>query len=106
NCATAWSRSPGWWKWRSDAPSLDVLHLFLDAVDRAFDFDDGAADGGVVALAADGVGFAEHFLGDEVERAAVGGVAGALDVLRELIEMARQAAEFLVDVGPLGEDGD
>ncbi len=83
---------------------FDVLDLFLEPVDRALDFDDVPGDLGVVGLCGDGVGLAEHFLGDEIELPA-GVLAGSAGVL-ESFEMAGEPLDFLADVGALGEDGD
>ncbi len=81
-----------------------VLDLFLDAVDGGFDFDDFAGDGGVAGLRAHGVGFAEHFLGDELEFAAGGFVGVGEDT--ELLDVACEAAEFFADVAAFGVDRD
>src|SRR5688500_17587279 len=82
---------------------FDVLDLFLQAIDGAFDFDDVPRNFGVVGFAGDGVGFAEHFLGNKIELTA--GVLAGSATLLEGIEMGCEALDFLADVGPLGEDG-
>ena len=65
---------------------LDVLYLFLDAVDQALHVDHSAGDGRVIGFAADGVDFAQHFLGQEIEFSA--DVLVAVAQLLELIEVA------------------
>ncbi len=83
---------------------FDILHLLAEALQFRFGVDNMAGHFGVISLGADGVAFAEHLLGEEIEGASVGlpgGQAGA-----ELDEVALEAAEFLGDVGAVGEKGE
>src|SRR5947207_15228151 len=78
-----------------------VLYLLLQAVDGPLDLHDVAGDLGVVGLAGDGVGLAEHFLADEVELAA--GVLAVAAGLLEGPQVARQPLDLLGDVRALRE---
>ena len=83
---------------------FNILHLLAEALWFCFGGDDAAGDVGGVGFGADGVALAEHLLGEEVEGASVGlpgGEAGA-----ELGDVALEAAEFLGDVGAVGEEGE
>src|SRR5215203_2666845 len=71
---------------------LDILNLLLQPVDRSLDLDRVPSDRGVVRLACDRVGFAEHFLRDEVELAA-GVIAVAAGILK-CLQMVREPLDF------------
>jgi hypothetical protein len=51
--------------WFNLSPSFYVLDHFAEALDGGFDFDYVAGDFHVAAFTADGVNFAEHFLGEK-----------------------------------------
>ena len=82
---------------------FDVLNLFFDTVDGTLDIDDPPDDFGVGAFAADGIGLAEHFLGDKVQSSSDRFAAGA--AFAELVNVAVEAADFFGDVAAVGVDG-
>jgi hypothetical protein len=84
--------------------SFDILHLLAQFFQLRFHADDDLADGEKVRLVADRVRLAEHFLEQEVQRAADRFVLGEL--AEELVEMAAQARHFLGDVAAVGEEND
>jgi len=84
---------------------LDVLHLFLQFADFSLHADHGADGSQVPGLAAQGVDFAMHFLGEEIQSAAVG-LAGVPQEALHLFQVAVKAYDFFVDVGPVGQEGD
>ena len=90
----------------SPATLLDVLHLLLDTIDRPLDLHDPPRDLDVEALARDRVRFAEHLLGDEVERATDRLDAVRVDELGELREVTLEPRDLLGDVGSFSEDRD
>jgi hypothetical protein len=87
-----------WWViW---AVLLNILNLLFESVDRAFYFYYELGDLGVGGFAGDGVGLAEHFLGDEIEFSA--GLVGFVAALPELLQVRIEAGDFLGDVAAVG----
>src|SRR5262249_33865810 len=85
-------------------PLLYVLNQFADLLESAFDLDHVPRDFHVAGLGPDGVGLAEHLLGQEFQLPARA-VRVVHDLLK-LIEVAGQPHHLLGDVAALGEDGD
>src|SRR5262245_2937389 len=83
------------------ACSFHILSLFTEFFQFGFEGYYVAGDEAVVGFGADGVGFAVHFLGEEIKDAANGFFGFAAIV--ELLEMTLQASEFLGDVGAVSE---
>ena len=81
---------------------FNILDLFAEALQFRFGVDHPAGHLGRVCFCPDSVAFAEHFLGEEVEGAAVG-LFGP-ETGAELFEVAFEAAEFLGDIGAIGEE--
>ena len=81
---------------------FDILHLLAEALQFRFGVDHPAGHFGGVCFRPDGVAFAEHFLGEEVEGAAVG--LFCPEAGGELFEVAFEAAEFFGDIGTVGEE--
>jgi hypothetical protein len=81
---------------------FDVLEHFTDAFDSDFHINDAVCDGGAVGFGADGIDFAEHFLADEFEFSALGGVS--FEESAELFDVASEAGDFFVDIAAIGED--
>src|SRR5262249_25935115 len=85
-------------------PLLDVLHQLANLLQRPLDLDDVPRDVDVAGLRADGVGLAEHLLGEELQLAA--GALRLVDDVLELAEVAGQPDDLLTDVRAFGKDGD
>ena len=81
---------------------FDILHLLAEALQFCFGVDHPAGHFGGVCFRPDGVAFAEHFLGEEVQGAAVGFFGP--EAGGELLEVAVEAAELLGDIGAVGEE--
>src|SRR5690606_21938049 len=82
-------------------PSLDVLDLFLDAVDRPLHLDDRPRNLRVGGLAGDGVRLAQHLLRQEIQRPPHGPAPARRDQFAELLDVPREPADLLRNVGPL-----
>src|ERR1700749_2861374 len=86
--------------------SFDVLHLFAQFFNLGADFQRQRGDGEGFAFHSrrfgkHRVGFAMHFLEQEIELLAE--FAGAVEQLCKLLQMAAQTVELFADVAPLGE---
>src|SRR5882757_2875262 len=86
--------------------SFDVLDLFTQFFDLRFDFQRQPSNGQCFALHArrlrkHGVGFAMHFLQQEIQFFAE--FPRAVEQLRELLQVAPQAVELFADVAAFGE---
>ena len=84
---------------------FDVLGLFLDPINRRLDFNNSSADFHIQAFAGDGVGLAEHFLAQEVERAANRLAMLSINDLTKLDQVAFKPRNFLRDVDTIGKNG-
>ena len=80
----------------------DVEALFADAFDFVLELDSKGGDVGTLALCAEGVGFAAHFLQNESEVLALG--AAFLEGVQEKLVVTAEARDFFVDVEFVGHD--
>src|SRR5579862_8970250 len=88
--------------------SFDVLYLFPQFFDLRFNFQSDSGDGQrftfhARGLGKHGVGFAMHFLQQEIEFLTK--LAGAIQQLAELLQVAAQAVQFFADVAALRQHG-
>src|ERR1700760_2037722 len=86
--------------------SFDVLHLFAQFFNLGADFKRQRGDRqGFIFHAGrfreHGIGFAMHFLQEEIELLAE--FASAVEQFRELLQVAAKAIQLFADVAPLGQ---
>jgi len=87
---------------RSAARAASVIGLPFAIGSFDFGRNDARGDFRGVGLGSDGIAFAEHFLGEEVEGAAVGALGS--QTFAELLEVALEPAELLRDIGAIGKE--
>ena len=76
--------------------------MLADALDFVLELDGKRGDVGTLALGAEGVGFAAHFLQNETEVLALG--AAFLEGVQEKLVVAAEAGDFFVNVKLVGHD--